>query len=78
MLKSTRQQAMPVGEFVDRVSSCDQEVEGNLCTIFLSMRGSKQYWFLRRSEVMCMVREYGSPTLFLTQFHFTAGMKSQQ
>ena len=34
MLKSTRQQAMPVGEFVDRVSSCDQEVEGNLCTIF--------------------------------------------
>ena len=34
MLKSTRQQAMPVGEFVDRVLSCDQEVEGNLCTIF--------------------------------------------
>ena len=65
MLQST-QQAMPVGEFVDRVSSCDQEVEGNLCTIFQSMRGSKQYWFLRCSEVMCMVREYGSPTLFLT------------
>ena len=60
MLKSTGQQAMPMGEFVDRVSSCDQEVEGNLCTIFQSMRGSKQYWFLRRSEVMCMVREYGS------------------
>ena len=56
MLKSTRQQAMPVGEFVDRVSSCDQEVEGNLCTIFQRMRGSKQYGFLRRSEVLCMVR----------------------
>ena len=66
MFKSTRQQEIPVGEFVDRVSSCDQEVEGNLCTIFQSMRGSKQYWFLWRNEVMCMVREYGSPTLFLT------------
>ena len=66
MLKSTRQQAMPAGEFVNQVSSCDQEVEHNLCTIFQSMRGSMQYWFLRRSEVLCMVREYGSPTLFLT------------
>ena len=57
---------MPVGEFVITVWSCDQEVGGNLCTIFQSMRGSKQYWFLRCSEVLCMVREYGSPTLFLT------------
>ena len=57
---------MPVGEFVDRVSTSDEEVEGNLNTIFQQMRGSKQYWFLRRSEVLCMVREYGSPTLFLT------------
>ena len=40
MLNSTRQQAMPVGEFVDRVPSCDQEVEGNLCTIFQNMCGS--------------------------------------
>ena len=66
LLKSTRQHAMPVGEFVERVSTSDEEVEGNLSTIFQQMRGSKQYWFLRRSEVMCMVREYGSPTLFLT------------
>ena len=67
LLKSTRQHAMPVGEFVDRVSTSDEEGEGNLSTIiFQQMRGSKQYWFLRRSEVMCMVREYGSPTLFLT------------
>ena len=49
-----------------RVSTSDEEVEGILSTIFQQMRGSKQYWFLRRSEVMCMVREYGSPTLFLT------------
>ena len=29
-------------------------------------RGSKQYWFLRNSELRCMVCEFGSPTLFLT------------
>ena len=48
------------------LSTSDEEVNGNLSTIFQQMRGSKQYWFLRLSEVMCMVREYGSPTLFLT------------
>ena len=51
---------------VDRVTTSDEEVEDNLSTIFQQMRGSKQYWFLRCSEVMFMVREYGSPTLFLT------------
>ena len=66
LLKGTRQHALPVGEFIDRVSKDDQQVECNLSTVFQSMRGSKQYWFLRRSEVLCMVREYGSPTLFLT------------
>ena len=54
---------MPVGELVDRMSTSDEEVEGNLST---TLRGSKQYWFLCPSEVMCMVREYSSPTLFLT------------
>ena len=45
-----------------RVSNSDQEA--NLSTVFQSVKGSKQY--LRRSDVFCMVREYGSPTLFLT------------
>ena len=26
----------------------------------------KQYWFLRQSQLKCMIREWGSPTLFLT------------
>ena len=59
VLKSTQQHAMPVGEFMDRLSSTDQEVEANLSTVFQSVRGSKQYWFQRHSEVKCMVREYG-------------------
>ena len=30
------------------------------------MCGTKQYWFLRQSELKCMIREWGSRTLFLT------------
>ena len=66
LMKGTRQHALPVGEFMDRVSNSDEDIEANLSTVFQSVRGSKQYWYLRRSEVLCMVREYGSPTLFLT------------
>ena len=35
-------------------------------TVFQSVRGSKQYWYLRRSDVLCMLREYRSSMLFLT------------
>ena len=66
LLKGRRQHVMPVGEFMDRVSNSDKDVEANLFTVFQSVRGSKQYWFLRRSEALCMLREYGSPTLFFT------------
>ena len=38
----------------------------NLCTMLQSVRGTKQYWFVRNSELKCMIREWGSPTLFLT------------
>ena len=31
-----------------------------------SVRGTKQYWFVRKSELRCMIHEWGSPTLFLT------------
>ena len=31
-----------------------------------SVHGTKQYWFVRKSELRCMIREWGSPTLFLT------------
>ena len=64
LMKGTRQHPMPVREFMRRVSDSDQEVETNLMTVFQSVRGSKQY--LSRSEVLCMVREFGPLTLFLT------------
>ena len=63
LLKSTRCQPMSVSALVN---TSDEHLEMNLCTMLQSVRGTKQYWFLRHSELKCMVREWGSPTLFLT------------
>lgn len=48
-------------DFLQGIESSDQQVEANLNTMFQSVRGSKQYWYLRRSEALCMIREWGSP-----------------
>ena len=53
-------------DFVQGIECSNQKVEANLNTMFQSVRGSKQYWYLRRSEVLCMIREWGSPALFVT------------
>ena len=66
LLQGIRQHFIPVGQFIDCVLGCDDEVEGNLSTIFQSVRGSKQYWFQCNSELMCMLREFGLRTFFLT------------
>ena len=66
VLKSTSKGKMPVHEFLARVSKSDENVEANLSTIFQSVRGTKQYWFHKSSELKCMLREYGSPSVFLT------------
>eukprot|EP00731_Ephydatia_muelleri_P019080 Em0011g1120a len=66
VLKTTSKGKVPVREFLSRVSNSDESVEANLSTIFQSVRGTKQYWFHKSSELKCMLREYGSPTLFIT------------
>ena len=66
LMKTKPQLAIPVNAFLDKVTQSDEMVEANISTIFQSIRGSKQYWFLRASELCCMVREFGPPTLFLT------------
>ena len=63
LLKSTRRQAMSV---LDSIEVSDERLEANLCTMLQSVRGTKQYWFVRNSELKYMIREWGSPTLFLT------------
>ena len=65
-LKSISKGRMPVHEFLARVSKSDENVEANRSTIFQSVRGTKQYWFHKSSELKCMLREYGSPSVFLT------------
>ena len=66
LLKSTGQPRLPVGQFMSRVSESDPNVEANLSTIFQQIRGTKQFWYLKASDLKCMLREYGPPTLFLT------------
>ena len=67
MLKqSRRSQPMTVGTLLSNVQANNEQLEANLCTMLQSVRGTKQYWFVRKSELRCMIREWGSPTLFLT------------
>ena len=63
LLKSTTQQRMPVGLFLDKVSASDPDVEANLSTMFQQNCGTKQYWFQKSSDLKCMLQEWGSPTL---------------
>ena len=66
VLKSTAKAKMPVHEFLAAFNKSDECIGANLSTIFKSIRGTKQYWFHRSSELKCMLREWGSPTLFIT------------
>ena len=58
--------ALTIGSLLNQVTRSDEQLEANLSTIFQSVRGTRQYWFIRKCEVECMVREFGPPTLFLT------------
>ena len=66
LLKSTKRPATSVGNLVAQLDKGDDCLEANLCKMFQSVRGTKQYWFLRQSELKCMIREWGSPTFFIT------------
>ena len=49
---------------LDQVHTRDEHLEAHFCTMFQLVRGTKQYWFLRHSELKCMIREWGSSTPF--------------
>ena len=66
LLKSSRKPSVSVGMLLEQVNSSDEHLEAHLCTMLQSVRGTKQYWFLRSSELKCMIRKFGPPTLFLT------------
>ena len=66
LLKSSRKPSVSVGMLLEQVNNSDEYLEAHFCTMLQSVRGTKQYWFLRSSELKCMIREFGPPTLFLT------------
>ena len=57
---------MCVRDILHKVNTSDASLEANLSTILRSVRGTKQYWFARKGELECMVRNAGPPTMFLT------------
>jgi len=65
VLNSTGKRHLSVKEFVDGINGSDARIEANLSTVLQSVRGTKKFWYLKKSDVMAMIREYGSPTLFL-------------
>ena len=66
LLKSSRKPSVSVGMLLEQVNSSDEHLEAHLCTMLQFVCGKKQYWFLRSSELKCMIREFGPPTVFLT------------
>ena len=64
MMKNTRRQSTSVSTLLNQVACSDEQLEGNLCTMLQSVRGTKQYWFLRHSELKCMIRDFGPPLCF--------------
>ena len=51
LLKSTRHAPMSVSTLLNCVDMSDECLEANLSTMLQSVRGTKQYWFLRQSEL---------------------------
>ena len=55
--QSKRNQHMTVGTLLINVQTDNEHLEANLCTMLQSVRGTKQYWFVRKSELRCMICE---------------------
>ena len=66
LLNNTRHKDKSVKQLITRAESNDYELERNLSTMLRSVRGTKQFWQLKRTEVNAMIRDFGPPSLFLT------------
>ena len=66
LLNTVKGGPMTAAQFIDGVNTNGEHLEKRLLTMMQSVRGTNQYWYLRRSEVKRMIGEYGSPTFFLT------------
>ena len=66
VIKCSKSQPMAVGSLMQKCDKNDEHLESNLCTMLQSVRGTNQFWFRIHSQVKCMIREWGPPTIFLT------------
>jgi hypothetical protein len=66
LLKTSKSTVTSVSNLLQKVKANDQQLEANISTMFQSIRGTKQYWYQRKGELMCMLRELGPQSLFLT------------
>ena len=67
ILKSHNAWPMSAGNMMSKLEVNDQHLEANLCTMLQTVHGTSQFWFAKQGELRCiMVREFGTPTLFLT------------
>jgi len=48
VMKSTGRNGMSVKDFLAGLNSSDKQIEANLSTMLQSVRGTKQFWFLRK------------------------------
>ena len=55
-----------IHELLHNVNVSDERLNVNLCTMLQSVRGTSQYWYKRKGELSCMLRDLGPPCLFLT------------
>ena len=58
--------ARSVHELLHNMNVSDERLEANLCKMLQSVRGTSQYWYRKKGELRCMLREWGPPSLFLT------------
>ena len=65
LLKQSRvNQRITVSTLLSNVEANDEHLEVNLCIMLQSVCGTKLYWYIK-SELRCMIREWGSPTLLM-------------
>ena len=57
---------MSVNELITKVQASDEYLEASLSTMLQSVRGTKQFWWAKKSDLKCMISHWGSPTLFVT------------
>ena len=57
VLSPTSKRHQSVKQFVDGINSSDAGIEANLSIVLQSVRGTKQFWFCKKSDVMAMIRK---------------------